>query len=128
MMTEMIVSLIVFAMLLTAFAASLNGFKKFNHIQLLRQHCISAAQATLDSITATGSIIREADSMRLWPDVVIYIEQTEGKNQWKGLKLVTVTAKTVKFRKNTEVRLSRYFSNTVVLENKGMQPSPSREQ
>jgi len=108
MMTEMIVSLIVFAMLLTAFAASLNGFKKFNHIQLLRQHCISAAQATLDSITATGSIIREADSMRLWPDVVIYIEQTEGKN--------------------TEVRLSRYFSNTVVLENKGMQPSPSREQ
>ena len=128
MMTELIVSLLVFTMLLAAFAAALNGFKKFNRIQLLRQHCISAAQATLDSIAANGSIIPEDDAGRLWPDVVIQIVQTEGKNQWKGLTLITVTAKTAKYHRNTEVQLSRYFSNSLILENKEMQQTASREQ
>jgi type II secretory pathway pseudopilin PulG len=64
-MTELMVSLVVLGMLLIAFTISLDGFRRLNHYQLVKQHCISAAQATLDSIAATGAAIDETDLNRL---------------------------------------------------------------
>jgi type II secretory pathway pseudopilin PulG len=109
-MAELIVSLAVLAMLMVTFAISLDGFRRLNHYHLTRQHCVSAAQATLDSIAVTGAVIDEGDMKRLWPDVSIQIDESEGTGQWKGLKLVSVTANGTSLNKKTEVRLSRYFS------------------
>jgi hypothetical protein len=71
---------------------------------------VSAAQATLDSIAVTGKAIDEADANRLWPGVIIKIDESEGTGQWKGLKLISVTAGGAALNKNVEVRLSRYIS------------------
>ena len=109
MMTELIVSMIVLGMLLIMFAISLDGFKRLNSYNLVRQRCVSAAQANLDSIEATGAAVDEGDMKRLWPDVSIKIDESEGLGQWKGLKLVTVTATAPSFTKKVDIRLSRYF-------------------
>jgi prepilin-type N-terminal cleavage/methylation domain-containing protein len=114
-MAEMIVSLAILAMLLAVLATSMDGFRRLNHYNLTKQHCVSAAQATLDSIAVTGAAIDEGDMKRLWPEVSIRIEESEGTGQWKGLKLVTVIANGVSLNKKTEVHLSRYFSEDNVI-------------
>jgi type II secretory pathway pseudopilin PulG len=127
-MTELIVSLGILAMLLVTFAISLDGFRRLNHYHLTRQHCVSAAQATLDSIAVTGAVIDEGDMKRLWPDVSIQIDESEGTGQWKGLKLVSVTATGTSLNKKTKVRLSRYFSKGDVAISKTGQSPVLREQ
>ena len=109
-MTELIVSLTVLGMLMIAFAISLNGFRRLNYYQFTRQRCVSAAQATLDSVAVTGKAINETDANRLWPGVIIKIDESEGTGQWKGLKLISVSACGAALNKKVEVRLSRYFS------------------
>lgn len=126
-MTELIVSLTVLAMILIAFAISLDGFKRLNHYQLVRQHCISAAQATLDSIAVTGAGIDEGDLKRLWPNVSIQIDESEGTGHWKGLKLITVTASSASLTKKAEVCLSRYFQKDDVSMGTGRRLSALQE-
>jgi type II secretory pathway pseudopilin PulG len=109
MMTELIVSMTVLGMLLIMFAISLDGFKRLNSYNLVRQRCVSAAQANLDSIEATGAAVDDRDMKRLWPDVSIKIDESEGQGQWKDLKLVTVTATAPSNAKKVDICLSRYF-------------------
>jgi len=108
-MTELMVSMVVLGMLLIAFTISLDGFRRLNHFEMTRQRCVSAAQATLDSIAATGAAIDANDIDRLWPNMTIRIDESEGTGQWAGLKLITVTAKSQSLSKKTEICLSRYF-------------------
>jgi hypothetical protein len=110
MMTELIVSLTVLGTLMVAFAISLDGFRRLNLYHFTKQRCVSAAQATLDSIAVTGTAINGTDVNRLWPGVIIKIDESEGTGQWKGLKLVSVTAGSAALNKKVEVRLARYFS------------------
>jgi len=110
LLTELMVSLVVLGFILTCLALSLNGFRKFNHYQLVRQRCISAAQAELDSIGATDREISEEDFKRLWPGLSISVEKTAGTGQWEGMELVSVKAKAKSFNNNVEVKLSRYIS------------------
>jgi len=110
LLTEFVCSLVVFGIILGCLALSLNGFRKFNHYQLVRQRCISAAQAELDSITVTGKEISEEDFKRLWPRLRVSVEKTAGTGQWEGLELVSVKAKAKSFNNNVEVELSRYIS------------------
>ena len=110
MMTELIVSMTVLGMLMIAFAISLDGFRRLNYYHFTKQRCVSAAQATLDSISVTGKAIDEADMNRLWPGIVIEIEESEGTGQWKGLKLISVSARKPAGKKNMVVQLSRYVS------------------
>ncbi|MBA7609577.1 hypothetical protein ES703_16768 [subsurface metagenome] len=107
--TDLVVGLIVLGILLAGLALSLHGFAKFNHYQLLRQHCTAAAQAELDSIAITGRPIRDEDVKRLWPKVSVSIQQSQGIGQWEGMKLVKVTAGGKSFRKEVKVQLSRYI-------------------
>jgi len=107
--TDLVVGLIVLGILLAGLALSLHGFAKFNHYQLLRQRCIAAAQAELDSIAITGRPIRDEDVKRLWPKVSVSIQQSQGIGQWEGMKLVKVTAGGKSFRKEVKVQLSRYI-------------------
>jgi hypothetical protein len=109
MMTELIVSLTILGMLMIAFAISLDGFRRLNHYHFTKERCVSAAQATLDNIAVTGTAIDKADANRLWPGIVIKIEQSEGTGQWKGLKLVSVSAQKTVGNKNVGVHLSRYI-------------------
>jgi type II secretory pathway pseudopilin PulG len=106
--SELTVALSVLAVLLTCFALSLHGFAKFNRYQLIRQRCIAAAQAQLDSITATGKPITEDDIKRLWPTLNVSIERSAGIGQWQGMELIEVTAKGKSFRNKVQVKLSRY--------------------
>jgi len=107
--TDLVVGLAVLGILLAGLALSLHGFAKFNHYQLLRQRCIAAAQAELDSIAITGRPIRDEALKRLWPKVSVSIQQSEGAGQWEGMKLVKVTASGKSFRKEVKVQLSRYI-------------------
>ena len=118
MMTELIVSLTVLGMLMVTFAISLDGLRRLNYYQFTRQRCVSAAQATLDSIAVTGATIDEADANRLWPGVIIKIDESEGTGQWKGLKLINVTAGGAALNKKVEIRLARYFSKGDIAINK----------
>ena len=67
MLMEIIIAVFLLGVLITAFTLSLSGFARFNRFQLVRQQCVSAAQAELDSIAATGEPIPEEDMKRLWP-------------------------------------------------------------
>ena len=96
-------------MLLAGVAFSLNGIVKFNRYQLIRQQCIAAAQAELDSLTAMGRPIPDEDFKRLWPELNISIEEKAGTDQWQGMKLVKVTASGKSFRKQVQIKLSRYI-------------------
>ena len=107
--TDLVVGLIVLGVLLTGLALSLHGFAKFNHYQLLRQNCIAAAQAELDSIAATGRPIGDEDLKRLWPKVSVSIQRSAGTGQWEGMRLVKVTASGKSFRMEVKVQLSRYI-------------------
>jgi hypothetical protein len=114
-MTELIVAMIVLSMIMVAFAISLDGFGRLNHYYFTKQRCISAAQASLDSIAVTGRAINQTDLKRLWPDIDIHIDITEGADQWKGLKLVSVTAIGKIKDKKMKVCLSRYFTGTQLM-------------
>jgi type II secretory pathway pseudopilin PulG len=107
---EITVSLTVIAMLLAGVAFSLNGIAKFNHYQLVRQQCIAAAQAELDSLTATGKPIQDEDFSRIWPRLNVSIKKSAGQGQWKGTQLTTVTTSGKYLRKKVTIELSRYIS------------------
>ena len=115
LMAEIIVALTVLAMLITVVAFSLNGMAKFNRYQLVRQQCVAAAQAQLDSLTATGKPIADEDFERLWPELNVSIEETAGTDQWQGTKLVEITASGKSFRKQVQIRLSRYILKDATL-------------
>ncbi len=110
---EIIVASAVLAILLAGLAMSLYGFAKFNRYQLVRQQCIAAAQAELDSITTTGKPIPDEDFKRLWPKLDVNIKSSAPAGQWQGLSLVEVTANGMSYNKEVKVKLARY-----VLENK----------
>ena len=107
---EIAVSLTVMAMLLAGVALSMNGIAKFNRYQLIRQHCIAAAQAELDSLTATGKPIGDEDFSRIWPQLNVSIEKSAGQGQWQGTQLVKVTTSGKYLRKHVTIELSRYIS------------------
>ena len=110
LLAETLVALGLVGMLLTGLSLAQIGFKKFNAYQLVRQQCLAAAQAELDSFTATGKAIAQEDFERLWPGLDVRIRQTAGKGDWAGLELVTVTVRGSSRRKEIEVVLSRYVA------------------
>jgi type II secretory pathway pseudopilin PulG len=109
LLTEMTVALTVTGILLVGFALALHSFATFNRYQLVRQRCIAAAQAELDSIAVTGKPIAAEDFKRLWPMLSVSIKKSVGTGQWEGMKLVEVTTRGKSFRNEVKVRLSRYI-------------------
>ena len=109
LITEIVVALSILAILLVGLALSLYGFAKFNRYQLIRQQCISAAQAELDSITTTGKPIPDEDFKRLWPKLGVNIKKSAGTGQWQAMTLVEVTATGKSFNKEVKVQLARYI-------------------
>ena len=108
LLAEMIVALIVLATLLVSFGLALHGFKQFNHYQWMRQQCVAAVQAQLDSLIVTGSALTEQDLNRLWPRVTLSMSRIPGLAQWEGLDRYQVTAQAPSFHRVVRVILSRY--------------------
>ncbi|OHB54404.1 MAG: hypothetical protein A2173_06620 [Planctomycetes bacterium RBG_13_44_8b] len=109
LLAEMIVALTVTGILLVGFTLSLHAFATFNSYQLVRQRCIAAAQAQLDSIAATGQAVADEDFQRLWPKLNVSIKKSAGTGQWESMELVEVTTKGKSFRNEVKVQLSRYI-------------------
>lgn len=108
---ELIISLSILGFLLVCFGMTLHEFRKFNSRQLVRQKCISAAQAQLDSIAVTGRQIAEEDFERLWPGITYFVEIADGNDQWTGLKLVGVKTAGRSYRREVKISLSRYVKS-----------------
>lgn len=106
--TEITVASAILGILLVGLALSLYGFAKFNRYQLVRQQCIAAAQAELDSIAIMGKPIPDEDFKRLWPKLDVNIKSTAGTGQWQEITLVEVTAKGKSFNKEVKVQLAGY--------------------
>ena len=118
LLAEMIVALTVTGILLVSFALSLHAFATFNRYQLVRQRCIAAAQAELDSIAATGKQISAEDFNQLWPTLSVSVRKSAGTGQWKGMELVEVTTEGKSFRNKVKVQLSRYILTESIKEDK----------
>ena len=110
LLIEIVIAIAVLEALVIAFALSLDGFARFNGVQLVRQQCTAAAQAQLDSIAVTGKTIPDEDFKRLWPKLNISIEQSPGTGQWQGLNLVEVEASGMSFSQPVKVQLARYMA------------------
>jgi type II secretory pathway pseudopilin PulG len=123
----MIVAAMILGLIAAALAMALYTFSRLNHYQLTTQHCIAAAQAQLDSITATGKPIPDEDFQRLWPKLKISLESTPGTGQWKGMNLAKVTASGRSFSTKVNIQLSRYVRDTQAPEENTENNPPAKE-
>lgn len=114
MLAEFIVAMTVLGMVLIGLAISLDGFAKFNRYQLVRQRCIAAAQAQLDSVSATGEPIAEADFERLWPRLNCEVDKSPGAAQWEGTTLVEAAVRGEAHGREVTVVMRRYVARHVV--------------
>ena len=110
--TEVVVSIGILALLFSVLASSMSIARKFNKLQLVRQQCLAAGQAQLDSIAATGEAISKGDIERLWPGIKVDIIQSPGSGQWDGMRLIKVTTvgRSVNRAKDVKVELCRYYT------------------
>ncbi|MBN2312875.1 MAG: prepilin-type N-terminal cleavage/methylation domain-containing protein [Sedimentisphaerales bacterium] len=108
LLTETIVAVSLLGLLLAGLALSLRGLAKFNRYQLVRQRCVAAAQAQIDSIATIGEAVSDEDLNRLWPGISVSVERSPGTGQWRGLDRLDVTASGKSFRKDVTIQLSRY--------------------
>ena len=92
MLVEALTSIAVLGILMSALAISMRTFNRFNHCQLVRQRCIAAAEAQLESISVTGQILSDENIERLWPGIALDIRREDGEGDWEGLELIMVTA------------------------------------
>ena len=110
LITEAILTLGVLGMLLGGLTVTISNVRQFNAVQLLKQQCIAAGQAELDSIAAMGQALPEQERTRLWPGSRCHIERSAGEGDWQGLTLVQVTACGTFHDREIKVSLARYTS------------------
>jgi type II secretory pathway pseudopilin PulG len=108
MLAELIVGITVLAALIIAVTLSLHGFKQFNHYQWMRQHCLAAAQAQMDSVATTAAVIPETQLQALWPRVTVALTREPGQGQWQGLQRIDVMAQGKSYERTVKITLSRY--------------------
>ena len=107
-MAELIVGTALLGLALGALAVSLQGVSMFNDVQWMRQRCVAAAEAQLDSLATFGAAIDEAEIKRLWPGVEVEADRTPGDPPWNGLELLRVTATGWAGGRRVAVQLDRY--------------------
>jgi type II secretory pathway pseudopilin PulG len=105
---ELLTATALLGLVIAGLAISMNGFSMFNGYQWTRQRCTAAAQAQLDSITATGVPIDDQELKRLWPEVEVVAETKPGEAPWDGLELVQVTATGRAGPRRVTIHLARY--------------------
>jgi type II secretory pathway pseudopilin PulG len=109
LVAEMVIAFAILGILMVGLAVSLNAFSRFNSYQMVRQRCIAAGVAQLESITVTGEPIGDEDFKRLWPGIGVLLERSGISGQWQGTELVKVTTSGKSYRRKVEVQLGRYI-------------------
>ena len=108
---EFVLSVAILGILTAALFATQRAVARVNHDQLIRQRCLAAAQAELESIAATGQSLAGADVERLWPDVKLLIQRLPGRGDWKGLTRLNVVATGAGRAGEVRVELCRYTAS-----------------
>jgi len=106
---EVITATAILGIIIVGLTASMSAFSSFNEYQWTRQRCIAAAQAQLDSITATGRTVQPKELARLWGALEVSVSREPGAAQWEGLELIRVTAAGQAGPRRVTVHLSRYI-------------------
>ena len=110
MMVELVVVIGILGILAATLTASMNSYAKLNRMYLLKQQCISACKAQLDSISVTGKPVSKEDCKRLWPRLETVISYRSGTGKWEGLQLVQVTATAKNKPSKVKLHQSRYLN------------------
>ena len=113
------IALITALLFVLGFAMSACG--KYNRYNLVKQRCLAACRGQLESITVRGKAIDEETMRRLWEDVEVSVERSDGRGQWEGLELVRVRALGKAGRRSVEISIERYIAG------EPGQVSPDRE-
>ena len=113
--TEVIVATAILGIIIVGLTASMSAFSSFNEYQWTRQRCIAAAQAQLDSITATGRAVEPEKLARLWGALEVSVSREPGAAQWEGLELVRITAAGQAGPRRVTVHLARYIRPDVAV-------------
>jgi type II secretory pathway pseudopilin PulG len=108
LLAELIISIALLGLIMVCLAVSMNGFSLVNDCQWARQRCTAAAQAQLDSLSATGGPIEPKELQRLWPGVAVSTDRSSAAAPWEGLELIQTTATTQAGPREIMVRLTRY--------------------
>lgn len=108
MLTELIVSLSGLGILMAMLAVTLFWAGRCHHLLFLRQKCIAAAQAQIESICTRGLPIEPNKATALWPDVELQTQILPGLDQWQGLGLIQATASIRSGRTVVQISLARY--------------------
>lgn len=108
LIAEFLVTFTILSAILVSFAVLLGYVKEFGEYNIIRQHCIQAANAQLDSITATSKPLTDDKIKSLWDKVATDIKITDGQGQWNGLKLVKVKSTSFLRKKEIIIELARY--------------------
>ena len=107
-LTEAIVSVGVMGMMLAVLTIAQGRFGTFNAVQLARERCVTASQAELDSIAATGDPLGPQQRAQAWGDIRTKIERAPGEGDWAGMTRVKVTASTTVRGRDVTIALHRY--------------------
>lgn len=108
---EFVVALAVMGLIFSLVISSFYEVGQANRSQWARQQCLRAAEAQLDSFTAFGRPISEADWHRLWPAIDYRVATAPGEGDWRGLIRVEITTQTYSEGRHIEVTASRYVSS-----------------
>ena len=92
LMTETLIAMSILGMMIAAMAYTQGQANELSRCELVREHCTAAAQAQLDSYTASGKGLSADECKRLWPGVTLEVDVSPGKGDWEGLSLVSVKA------------------------------------
>jgi hypothetical protein len=96
-------------MLGMGFWFTVSTYRTINSLQMARLRCTAAAQAQLDSWTATGEMLDDQFVETHWPGVTLTTTRTPGKKAWAGLIRTSVCARTdIKGRMIT-LKFTRYL-------------------
>mgnify|MGYP006277111641 FL=1 len=82
---------------------------EMNRALLARQRCTLAAEAQLDSLSATGEAMDAKARARAFPDVKVQTTSRPGQGRWASLRLVEVLASQQVGGKTVRAKLSRYL-------------------
>jgi len=108
LLTELMVALVVLGTLMVGLALTLHSVRRFHQVLGVRQQCMAAAQAQIDSLMATGLAIDPNRIATLWPRLKVETEIRPGEGQWKGLDLVRARASGPSGPRIVTVTLARY--------------------
>ncbi len=109
MLVDLVTALALLALIVGGLTLTRRATGLANALQLERQHCLAAAQAQLERLSAGGKPLSAEQVEGLWRGVRTRLSAAEGQGDWKGLTLVTVEALSQARGRAVRVELSRYY-------------------